>query len=169
MISKLAGGTFVIAATSKIGFDTAKKYEKRVKDLQSFQSGLWLLKSEIDFSMTMLPYAFKKCSTLLQQNIAEVFCKTATGIENGLSTYESWCKALDTTQLNITSNDREILESFAKSAGISDAETEKINIDKTIERLKILEQSARNDCIRYGKICKTLGVASGIMLTIILI
>lgn len=169
MLGKIAGGAFVVAATSKIGFDTAKKYEKRVKDLQALQSGLWLLKSEIDFSMTMLPIALKKCSTLLQKNIAELFCRMAVGIENGEGVYESCCEALVCTEIHILKNECEILKDFAKVLGSADADTENNNIEKTIERLKVCEQLAKNDCVKYSKICKTLGIASGIMLTVILI
>lgn len=169
MLGKIAGSAFVIAATSKIGFDTANKYEKRVKDLQAIESGLWLLKTEIDFSMTMLPYALKKCSTLLQQNISELFCNVAIGIEDGLGTYESWDKALKTADLSITKEDEGVLLDFAGAVGNSDADTEKSNIDKIIERLKISEQSAIEESKKYGKIFRTLGVSFGVIIAVILI
>ncbi|MBO7208123.1 MAG: hypothetical protein J6V58_00120, partial [Clostridia bacterium] len=66
MISKLIGGVCVVAATSKIGYKKADKYEKRLKELKSLESALGLLKSEMEFSMPVLKDAFLICSSLVQ-------------------------------------------------------------------------------------------------------
>ncbi len=170
MVGKIAGSAFIVAATSKIGFDAANKFENRRRCLQSLSSGIWLLKNDIDFSLSTLSVTLKRVSTLVDKNISALFLKVSKYIEGGKTAYESFDIALNELKdiLALNNDDYNTLLDFAKNLGSGDIESEVRNFDKTLERLRICETLAVENINKYSKMCKTLGITAGILCVIIL-
>lgn len=171
MLGKIAGGAMVVAATSKIGYEKASKYQRRVKDIQAFSSGLWLLKSEMDFTMSVLSLALKTCGQLIPKSAARVFFLTANYIDSGFCCYDAFLKAMDEEKnnLSVENDEKQVLNDLFASLGSSDIETEKEKIENTIMRLKICESAAAENSRKYGRLCKICGVSAGLMIFTLLI
>lgn len=169
MISKLVGGVCVVAATSKIGYSKANNYEKRLKDLKSFQSALWLLKSEMEFSMPVLKDAFFTCSSLVQKNVGDMLYSVSEDLNKGVDLTSAWDNALDHGEHSLNKEDTRILKDFANSLGASDLKLQLENIENTIMRLKAREQNALENYKKYCKMCKTLGVTAGVLIVTLFI
>lgn len=170
MLSKIAGGALVVAAASGIGCKKAARYKSRVKDISAFSSGLWLLKSEIDFSGHTLSHALKLCANLIPENVSRIFCLTANYIDGGDTPGEAFDKAADSEadSLAIENEEKAVLCEFFAVLGTKDTETEKENIEKTIKRLKACEKAARENNEKYGKLCRVCGVSAGILTAVFL-
>ncbi len=169
MISKLIGGACVVAATSKIGYKKADQYEKRLKDLKSFESALWLLKSEMEFSMPVLKDAFLICSSLVQKNIGDILLSVSNKLNDGTDIVTAWCNAIDEGEHSLNNEDILIIKEFANALGTSDLKLQIENIENTVTRLKIRQQHAVENYKKYCKMCKTLGVTSGILIVTLFI
>lgn len=169
MVGKVIGSAFVVAATSKIGYDKANDFEKRVRDLKEFQSALWLLKSEIDFNMPLLKDALLVCSKLVHKNVGDVFAKASENLNNGLDTISAWCDAVDNTKLYLYKEDILVVKEFANSLGVSDIKLQIENIENTVTKLKAKEENAVDNLKKYSKMCKTLGVTAGLLIVTLLL
>ena len=170
MLMKATGGAVLVMAGGKIGYDTASRYKRRVKELQAFESGLWGLSSDINFLMTTIDESMIKISKLVPTKVSDVFRKTGELIKSGNTAAEAWKKALETEKDNLCINDGDIdiLNDFGNYIGKADADTEIEKIKNTIEKLKIRERDADNNEHKYGKLCKTAGVSIGAFLAILL-
>ncbi len=166
---KIIGGLCVVAATSKIGYKKADKYEKRLKDLKSFESALWLLKSEMEFSMPVLKDAFYICSSLVQKNVGDILLDVSNKLNEGIDVVEAWCDAIDKGEHSLNKEDVIIIKEFANALGTSDIKLQLENIANTVSRLKIRQENAMENYKKYCKMCKTLGVTSGILIVTLFI
>lgn len=171
MLTKLAGGAVLVMVGGKIGYDTSNRYQKRVKELMAFQSGLWGLSSDIGFTLTTIDEAMIKLSRLVPTKASDVFLKTGELIKQGNTAEKAWNDALDVNRVNLCLNDGDIdiLKDFGSRLGTSDSDTEIENIKNTIEKLKICEKDANENCHKYSKLCKTAGLSTGALLAILLI
>ncbi|MBQ2754995.1 MAG: stage III sporulation protein AB [Clostridia bacterium] len=166
---KIIGGLCVVAATSKIGYKKADKYEKRLKDLKSFESALWLLKSEMEFSMPVLKDAFYICSSLVQKNVGDILLDVSNKLNEGIDVVAAWCDAIDKGEHSLNKEDVIIIKEFANALGTSDIKLQLENIANTVSRLKIRQENAMENYKKYCKMCKTLGVTSGILIVTLFI
>ncbi|MBQ7075328.1 MAG: stage III sporulation protein AB, partial [Clostridia bacterium] len=142
---KIIGGLCVVAATSKIGYKKADKYEKRLKDLKSFESALWLLKSEMEFSMPVLKDAFYICSSLVQKNVGDILLDVSNKLNEGIDVVAAWCDAIDKGEHSLNKEDVIIIKEFANALGTSDIKLQLENIANTVSRLKIRQENAREN------------------------
>lgn len=171
LLGKIAGSTFIVAATVKIGYNESYRLSCRKKQLKALQSGIWLLKSDINFTLSTLSIAFKRASDLVDKSISELFLLISKYIDEGMDVSDAFNKAICVLKnsLQLKDCDYNILIEFSKNLGNSDIEIETQNFDKTLELLKISETNAEDNILKYSKLTKTLGLALGVLTVILLI
>ena len=171
MIGKIAGGAFIVVATTKIGCNEANKLSRRKKQLKAIQSGIWLLKSDINFTLSTLSTALKRASNLVDKSVCELFLITSKYIDDGMTAYDAFTKAFNVlrSNLDLKESDYNVLYDFAKNLGCGDIDSEIKNFDKTLELLKISETNADENILKYSKLTKTLGVTLGILIIILIV
>lgn len=172
MLTKIIGCAIITLCASKIGFDEAGKYTKRVKEIREFQMALVSLKGEISFCRTPLSEALVKTGQRLKTSVAEIFTSAGVNLKSGVkSAKEVWDGALYATQnkLSLKNDEMYVLSSFGGLLGISDAAGQLDNIELTTAKLIMCEKQALEDEKRLSKLYRSMGVIGGIFLSILLL
>lgn len=172
MFFKLLGGALVVASCSAIGFYIASSYDLRLQTLKKLQIAISMLETEINYSLSPLPEALNNTAKKSQTVISQLFKKTAENLTNGegLTAGEAWEKALVGFEkvAFLRDSDLKILSAFGQYLGVTDREDQIKNIKLTKDLLKQQEMMALEDKKNNEKLCKYLGVLSGIMVFLLL-
>lgn len=138
--------------------------KKRVKSLGDISASFEMLESEIAFNVNKLKNAFVRVDrnglfTLAAQTMEE------KGIKN------AWTEAVAqmSSQLCFTEADSDILLMLGKSIGKTDTEDQIKNIRYIKNLIKEQEKQAQEEYGRFGRIYRSGGVLTGLMLIILLI
>ena len=173
MLQQIIGSAVIVMASGKIGYDTASKYGRRVKEIQAMQSGLWGLKSNIAFCRSTMYESMMQASGLIPTNAAKVFADAAELLNTDcdVTASSAWHDALAKNEksLALKADELGVLYTFGSMLGTADAAGEIENIELTIEKLKIYERDARAEDMKYGRMCKSLGIVGGVLLAIVFI
>jgi stage III sporulation protein AB len=65
--------------------------------------------------------------------------------------------------------EREVMIDFGKTLGLSDRQDQLQHLRMAVANLKVEEDHARDEQVRYEKMCKTLGFLAGALLVILMI
>lgn len=161
---------FILMIFSTIGNLYSKKYVNRVEDLEKMKSMLNVFKAKIKFTGLTIQEIFSQLYQDNQDNIGEIF-KVANEYMNDKSTKDAWNTALDDmkNKNDLNPEDINVLKSLGKMLGNTDIEGQVSQIELTENLLneKIVEaQEAKK---KNAKLYKTLGIATGLAIAIILI
>ena len=152
-----------------IGLLTSKRYVNRVDELREFKNALNIFKTKIRFTYEPIPEVFKQISNSLNNNVGNVFNKSAEYMKIKTAEY-SWNKAVDErTGLSLLKEDVDVLKNLGKLLGKTDLEGQ-INEINLVENF-LDNQIAKSEKERANneKLYKTLGVVCGLGLVIVLI
>lgn len=169
---KVIGAIIILGATTWIGFEIAKHLSHRPKQIQQFRHSLEILEAEIMYGHTPLGTAAKKIALQVSEPIASHFQFFADELKNDEATVKgSWEKSLQRiwTLTVLKQNEYEILLQFGENLGRHDRATEQKQIMLTLSHLEREEERARDIQERYGKMVKSLGVLSGMLIIILLV
>ena len=161
---------FILMIFSTIGNLYSKKYVNRVEDLEKMKNMLNVFKAKIKFTGLTIQDIFNQLYEDNQDNIGEIF-KVANEYMNDKSAKDAWNTALDDmkNKNDLNPEDINVLKSLGKMLGNTDIEGQVSQIELTENLLneKIVEaQEAKK---KNAKLYKTLGIATGLAIAIILI
>lgn len=161
---------FILMIFSTIGNLYSKKYLNRVEDLEKMKNMLNVFKAKIKFTGLTIQEIFSQLYQDNQDNIGEIF-KVANEYMNDKSAKDAWNTALDDmkNKNDLNPEDINVLKSLGKMLGNTDIEGQVSQIELTENLLneKIVEaQEAKK---KNAKLYKTLGIATGLAIAIILI
>lgn len=169
---KLIGAGILLFSATMIGFQVAKVYANRPKEIRQLGIALQLLETEICYGSTTLPIALEYVSKRIQGEIGQLFGQAAVYLStyDGLSTEDSWEMALEKVWSKTTMKkaEKEVLLHLGKVLGKSDKEDQRKHIRLTLLNLQQEELTARDEQQKYEKMCKSLGVLSGILAIILM-
>jgi len=172
MIIKMLGALFIVLSTSLIGIYYANIEVYRLKDLQTLKKAFTILYSEIDFASTSLPIALEQISNKLNNNIGLIFkdLSMEIGKKTGENIYDIWKRIIEENIriTNLNKEDTEDLVSFGKIVGYLDKNMQLKNIQLYIKSLEDEIIKSREDKIIKSKLYKSLGLLSGLLITIVL-
>ena len=151
-----------------IGYLISKKYSSRVQELKEMQNAINILESKIKFTYEPLPEIFIQISTLLNNNIGEIF-KNASNTIKQKRVNIAWEEALTNSQTNFTKEDLEILKNIGRLLGKTDkdGQVSQLVLSKTFISSQI--EKAENEEKKNSKMYKTLGTVVGLAIIIILV
>ncbi|CAH8771582.1 stage III sporulation protein SpoIIIAB [Paenibacillus dendritiformis] len=171
---KLLGSALLIAAAASIGWLKAASYAARPKQLRLLNHALQRLETAIMYGHTPLAAAFAEISRQLPSPLRAVFADAAQGMDAAdaipLTAREAWQLSWERHRGNtaLANEDLRILLELGYSLGISDRDDQRKHIRHAIKQLEQEEFVAREEYQRYGTMCRSLGVLSGLLAVILM-
>lgn len=151
VILKIIGISFIILSTASLGFFKASIYEGRVKDISWYIGTIGLIGQKIRFGMT---------------NVSDTV-KGIPASENYYVVASPFSVSLKKSRLKKT--DEQVIKEFFEGLGTLDTQTEEKRCERYAGELQIRLKSATEKCHESSRLCKLLGLFSGVAISIILI
>jgi stage III sporulation protein AB len=171
-VVKMLGGMLVFLVATLGGFQIAARYAERPKQLRHLISALQVLETEILYGATPLPSACRRIGRRTPQPVGPFFERVADYLGDGLgrAVEAAWREALDelVAESALKQVEREVLQSFGRTLGISDREDQIKHIRLAIAQLSSEEKDARDEQARNEKMWKYLGALLGLTVVILL-
>jgi stage III sporulation protein AB len=126
------------------------------------------------YGHTPLPAAFTEISRQLLPPLHAVFNDAARAMDDAdaapLTAREAWQLAWERHHVNtaLANEDLRVLLELGYSLGISDRDDQRKHIRHAIKQLEQEEFVAREEYKRYGTMCRSLGVLSGLLAVILM-
>lgn len=172
MLIKLIGAICTIIGTTCIGLFLDKLEVYRMNDLKKLKQAFIYLKGEIDYMITPLPLAMEQAGSRIDSNIGKIFTYAGELMskKSGYNASELWEKAveryIDDTYLSRA--DKSILLSFGNALGYLDKEMQKNNINLCILYLEDEMKKLDLHHQKNGRLYRSLGILSGLLIVILL-
>ncbi|MFD3447781.1 stage III sporulation protein SpoIIIAB [Microbacteriaceae bacterium 4G12] len=169
---KIMGAVFVVAATTWVGFEFAKRISERPRQLRLFKTALQSLEAEIMYGHTPLYEAAERLSKQMPKPLCWLFQAFQTQLEKGDQTVrDAWIESLQKvwklTALKQT--EYEILQQFGETLGQHDRDSQQKHIRLCITHLEREEGEAKDIQLRYERMMKSLGFLTGLLIVILLL
>ncbi|MBT2656541.1 stage III sporulation protein SpoAB [Bacillus sp. ISL-18] len=168
---KLIGAIIIIIATTWTGFEAARNFSDRPKQLRALRSALQSLEAEIMYSHTPLHEAARRLSAQLTNPLSKFFetfasrlTKTETTVKDAWETslQEIWKLTA------LKQGEFEVMKQFGETLGRHDRISQQKHILLTLSHLEREEADAIDRQAKYEKMLKSLGFLSGLLLIILL-
>ncbi len=170
---KIIGILLIIGSSTVFGFFYGEKFKRRVKELKELQRGIYVLKSEINFTHSLLPDALYKVYEKCEPPIGDIFLKVSqmlsTNEEKDVYSCFSQCLEERKKNLSLTKEDLGIFMDFTKSLGEMDIEGHNDMLTLTLDNLSKAVEQAEHNIDKNVKMYRYLGFSFGAMVGIILI
>lgn len=165
---KLFGILMIVASTTLLGVFKSTAMKKRIISLQDMKTSLNLLKSEIMFSRNSLKEAFENIANVSKN--ADVFKYTAEMIEEyGIKNAWKYGTEMAFEGTCLKKEDTEVIALLGGELGMTDTENQLKNIDYISELLNKCIADANDEYTKTAKLCRSVGVLSGLLIAIVLI
>lgn len=151
-----------------IGFLISKQYKNRVTELNELKIALNILKTKIRFTNETLKDIFDDIAKNSKGNVSNFFKEISLKLKCNTAQY-AWETSLDNSFLRLKDEDRQALKSMGKLLGKTDLEGQLKEIELTENFLETQIIDAKNEREKNEKLYKTLGMASGLGIVIILL
>lgn len=169
---KLIGAVFIIVATTWTGFEAARRFSERPRQLRALRSALQSLEAEIMYGHTPLHEAARRLSAQLSKPLSLFFDGFARKLTDTETTvHEAWETSLrEIWKLTaLKQGEFEIMKQFGETLGRHDRFSQQKHIMLTLTHLEREEADAIQSQAKYEKMVKSLGFLSGVLLIIIFI
>ncbi|MNJ36363.1 stage III sporulation protein SpoAB [compost metagenome] len=168
---KMLGATLIILAATLAGWHKAGQYANRPRQIRHLIVALKRLETEITYGFTPLPEALRVIARGKKSPIQLMFEHAASGMDtHNLTAQESLHLAISKywgyTAMKVA--EQEIMQQLSYTLGTSDREDQAGHIAAAISQLQHEELQARDEQGHYEKMCKSLGLLSGILIVILL-
>lgn len=169
---KMIGAILIFCSTTWFGYEAAKRYINRTKQIQSFRQALQTLEAEIMYGHMPLGEASQKIAEQLKEPISIHFLLFARKlVDETYTVKKAWKESLNEIWhlTALKKAEYEILAQFGENLGRHDRQTEQKQIMLTMTHLKREEDDARDMQTRYAKMYRSLGVLSGLLIIVLLL
>lgn len=166
---RLLGAGAVIAAGGLLGRLQGLRLVRRQRELKSLLEAFALLETEIVYGAEPLPQAFERLGRA-GGGAAAFFTSVAAGMgSRGL--VSSWTAALSEYYKAscLGPKDREVLEAVGKVLGTSDRADQARHLKLTCQRLRALEDEARIEEMKNGRLFRAAGIVASVALVLVLL
>lgn len=158
----------IFITSTLIGMMLSKKYVNRVKELREFKNALNMFGTKIKFTYEPIPSIFLEISEKITGNIGKIF-QTAAEYMTETTADIAWKKALDTAYTNMKTTDIDTIMGLGRLLGTTDVEGQLSEIKLVDEFLNKQLEDAEFEKRKNEKMYRTLGIVSGLTITILLI
>ncbi|MCP8967060.1 stage III sporulation protein SpoIIIAB [Ectobacillus ponti] len=169
---KLMGAVLIVIATTWVGFQLAKRYSERPRQLRLLKSALQSLEAEIMYGHTPLRDAAQRLAKQMPKPLCWFFETFEAELCKGEKTVrEAWNDSLvqvwKLTALKKT--ELEILQQFGETLGQHDRDSQQKHIRLCITHLEREEGEAKDAQLQYERMMRSLGVLTGLLIVILLL
>lgn len=158
----------ILGLSTNIGIKVSQKYKKRELELKEIKSALNMFKSKIKYTYEPIADTFNDIADNYSCNVSNMF-RTASNIMKEKSAGDAWNEAVDSTYLNLNSEDKNVLKSLSKMLGKTDLDGQLKEIELTDNFLNYQIEKAESERQKNEKLYKTLGLVAGAGIVIVLI
>lgn len=164
---KIAGMIAIVISTSLYGISKSDRLKKRCDELNLINHMLEDFIIEISFKALPL---FEIVKTLKKKPMYKKLT-LLTNVDCSLEKpfYRAWEESIDSMQSSLEKNDIVLLKSFGATLGKSDINGELSNIEIFKSDFLKLETKAIEEYSKKSKLYRSLGVLSGVFISIMLI
>lgn len=170
---KIIGIILIMFSSSFFGYQKASAYKKRVLELNEFKKGVEMFETEIRFVRTPLCEAFDKIGGKLTGSVSSLFADFSKKyvLLNGMSVNEIWNAVIDENTKNtyLCNDDIKIVKDFGVCLGITDTEGQINNIMSVLDRIESQINCAKDLEQKNAKLYQSLGIYSGVLISILLV
>jgi len=149
--------------------------ERRLKELEQVRSALRALVTEIDYGLRPLPSAWRQVASQVPGSVGALFAGAAErfGGSRGVTAGEAWIDALHCLQgqgrLALSQPDVSILTDLGSVLGLSHRQDQLRHFLLADERLAGAISEARRQVESRGRLWRSLGLLSGILIAILMV
>ena len=172
IVIKVIGSLCILISCTLLGFFTAEKRLKRIKQLREIQGLLSVLENEISYMNSVLTDALIRAGDKIDSKTSNLFKDTAHYIlKEKCLVDEAINKSIQKNRggLELKENEYEIIRKFGCMLGKSDKTRQAANILNTLECLKLEEKKVYEEYMLNRKLYKNLGFYGGLTLIILLL
>ncbi len=170
---RIVGAVLIISGCTAIGLFYKEKLQAGLFHLRSMQQILELLMSEIRYGKATLPESCGNISTKTvvpySEALAWIGCDMDSPQEKSFA--ENWSvymgRALEAVP--VTKQEKEMFLGFAACCGLNDSQMQVRAIEQYRDMLANAIKVREKEQEKQGKMASTLGIMSGLLLTVILI
>ncbi|SEB12795.1 stage III sporulation protein AB [Thalassobacillus cyri] len=169
---KWIGALLLLAATTWVGFEVARKFKQRPRQIKQWKHALQMLEAEMVYGQTPLLEACKYLSKQMQDPISWFFRDLASAKNtSGLDFSQLWEKELDRHwgYTSLGENEKEILKQFGQTLGQQDLLHQKKQVQLALSHLDRELEDALGIYHQYNKTVKGLGFLTGLLIVLLLI
>jgi stage III sporulation protein AB len=170
-VLKIIGALMITTATTSLGVLSVKQLKRRVRSLRTLIGALDIMRSEICTRLTPMPELLELLAVQTGEpaNIFFTNCLMKQRSMRGRPFAELWRSALDSTkELDLKETELEPLRELGSALGRYDTDRQGEAIMVARKRLEGFLQKAEIERDRESKTRTMLGIAAGVMITIIL-
>jgi len=170
---KLVGALLVLLAGTLIGFLEAARYASRPRQIRQMIHALQRLETEIGYGQTPLPEALARLSGGLYAPLDGLLAEAAERLRapGGKMVSqiweEVWSGGWDRTDMKAP--ERETILRLGSTLGSSERADQLKHIRLAIQQLQAEEAAAREEQMRFEKMCRSLGALGAALVVIVLL
>ncbi|MFP7329135.1 stage III sporulation protein SpoIIIAB [Bacillus subtilis] len=168
---KMLGAVFIVVATTWTGFEMAKIYTERPRQIRQLRAALQSLEAEIMYGHTPLHTASQQIAKQLAQPVSALFFAFSDQLDKGSdSAKTAWEQSLKKVwdTLSLKKSEYEVLKQFGETLGIHDRISQQKHIKLALSHLEASEADAEQAQAKNEKMIKSLGFLAGLLLILLL-
>ncbi len=171
---KLLGVFAVIIAAAAIGYEVGENAKRQLHVFENLRHAVTLIRSEIGYALTPIKELFEMLSTgndEIWTDFFRIVSKELDRAELDRNIGEIWADTLDKVSVSryMSKEDQNELKRFGRNLGSYDKNSQLNKIDLFIDyidrRITVLD-SGLSERVR---LCRILGVAAGVFVTILMV
>ena len=170
-MARWLGAALLLAGSSAMGAWAVAQLRGRTQDLQGLTAGLEAMSRTLTASLAPLDEMLQAAETCAGPRPAQLFryCRRNLVQLNGQPFVHLWDKALKETPLRLEKEDLTVLRQVGNVLGRYDSDSQAAALGQAVQRLAQHQRQAQERQGRLGRVYGTLGVASGLFLSIMLL
>lgn len=172
MLLKITGIILIIIAGALFGYSLCDDYLERIYCLESIKRALFILRGEIKHNNSSIYEALENIE-VSNNNVMNFISGVIKEYKYKKSSlWEAWEKGITDCfekSPGLKKEEIKIIQEFGRNLGITDRETQLKNIDECVKEMEESITDLKNDKKEKCKLYKTLGVLSGLFISIVLL
>lgn len=173
LMSKIIGSVLVIAATSMAGIHAASGMDEKYNEIKYVRQMLYILQSEIQYSHTYLAEAFSNISGFVKSPYSVWLRQLHFRLEQkeSGSLDKVWRETIDEYLIDVklAHRQKEQLKELGVCLGCADIEVQIKYMELLGKQMEIAMEEIRENLEDKKKLCRCIGVVSGVFIAILLI
>lgn len=168
---RIIGAVLLLSTSSMLGFSASRELKERVRDLEMMVVSFEFMERELKARLPPLQELLRLTSCVTTGCVKLFYLLVISRMDRQQERPFSqlWREAAEAAQLHITDHDLQILCDAGNVLGRYDAVSQCSALEEMRARLLIALKDAREQKNNMGRVYSTLGIASGALLSIILL
>ncbi|MEQ6376478.1 stage III sporulation protein SpoIIIAB [Bacillaceae bacterium S4-13-58] len=166
------GAAILLFATTWIGFEFARQFQSRPRQIRELKNALQMLEAEIVYAQSPIADAFIHISKQIPAPINVLFIALSQRLRTeARSLPDIWIQTIEEywPMFALNKNEKEILLQFGQTLGQLDVSQQQKHIQLALIHLNRELEEAQEEKKKYSNMSKSLGVLSGLLLIILLL